>query len=139
MNKKYPIYTVMVLLMIVLCEPNTILAQGSGFETWKGVQVMQVTKDDFIGVPGEMTISLARKGEIWEGSIGGSGIFYGAVLQNINYQTKKFTANVQFQFAGKTSLAEIRLLRDNNWMYGIIKLGTTVGYADYTRVYIKRE
>jgi len=139
MDKKHSCCIFAVLLIAVLGMPYALFAQSSAMETWKGIQVLQFSKNDFIGVPGEVTISLTKKGGIWRGNIRARGIFYGETLQNINYQAKKFTASFNFRFARETFPAKLLLFRDDIWMYGIIKLGTKIGHTDYLKLYIKKE
>lgn len=138
MNKNYAFGIFVAILIAVFCKTDALFAQSSVTETWKGITVLPLYENDPIGVPGDMTISLTYRGGKLHGTITGAP-FSGEELYDIKSETKKFTASVWYRFAMKTARANLLLVRQDPWMYGVIKLSVKIGAVDYIKVYLKRQ
>ena len=139
MKKNYDLLKLVFMLMVFIYTPGSLLAQSSIAGTWKGITVLQVSENDYVGVPGEVTIALSYIGGKLQGTIRDDGLFFGQQLFNISFQTNKLNASFSYGYASKTVQAKLFLTRDGLWMYGLIDLGVKIGHTKYIRVYIKKQ
>lgn len=130
-----------VCLILLIAVPGIItpsLSQTSIAGTWKGIFVLAAYSNDPIGAPGDIVITLYNESGRLKGSLEAGTTIFGE-LENIKFTNRKLTASMQWNFAGQKTNADILLMQDNKWLYGVMKLGIKIGAADHCKIYVKRQ